>query len=152
MTRKVRIGRAVIGGGNPVLVQSMTNTKTANVKATVSQINRLTDAGCEIVRCGVPDMDSAKAIEQIRKKIKIPLVADIHYDYRLAVEAIKNGADKIRINPGNIGGAEKVTAIIEAAKQRNVAIRVGVNAGSLKPSQNSKFKSQNYNLKFKRRE
>lgn len=143
VTRIVRIGTVTIGGGCPVAVQSMTNTKTANVKATIAQIKRLEDAGCEIIRCGVPDADSAKAIKQIKKKIKIPLVADIHYDYRLAIEAIKNGADKVRINPGNIGGAEKVTAIIEAAKERDVAIRVGVNAGSLKPSQNSKLKSQN---------
>jgi (E)-4-hydroxy-3-methylbut-2-enyl-diphosphate synthase len=139
MTRKVSIGKAVIGGGNPVLVQSMTNTCTSNVKATVAQIKRLEDAGCEIIRCGLPDMDSAKALRQIKKKIKIPLVADIHYDYRLAIEAIKNGADKIRINPGNIGGAEKVTAIIEAAKERSCAIRIGVNSGSLKEVRISDF-------------
>ncbi len=139
-TRQVKIGKAIIGGGLPVLVQSMTNTKTANVKATVAQIKRLEAAGCGIIRCGVPDADSAKAIKQIKKKIKIPFVADIHYDYRLAIEAIKNGADKVRINPGNIGGAEKVTAIIEAAKERGVALRIGVNAGSLKTVPSSGFR------------
>lgn len=141
-TRQVRIGKVIIGGGNPILVQSMTNTKTANVKATVAQIKRLENAGCEIIRCGVPDMESAKAIKLIKKKIQIPLVADIHYDYRLAIESIKNGADKIRINPGNIGSAEKVTAVIEAAKERGCAIRIGVNAGSLKDAQSSKLKVQ----------
>jgi (E)-4-hydroxy-3-methylbut-2-enyl-diphosphate synthase len=144
-TRKVRIGKVTIGGGNPVLVQSMTNTKTANVKATVAQIKRLEDAGCEIIRCGVPDMDSAKALKQIKKKIKIPLVADIHYDYRLAIEAMKNGADKIRINPGNISGAEKITAIIEAAKERNCAIRIGVNSGSLKETRDSRLETLSNN-------
>lgn len=145
MTRKVRIGKVTIGGGSPVVVQSMTNTKTANVKATIAQIKRLEDAGCEIIRCGVPDMDSAKAIKLIKKKIKIPLVADIHYDYRLAIESIRNGADKIRINPGNIGGAEKVTAIIQAAKEYECAVRIGVNSGSLKDVQRpgSRVKSEN---------
>lgn len=142
MTRKVSIGKVTIGGGNPVAVQSMTNTKTVNVKATIAQIKRLEDAGCEIIRCGVPDMDSAKAIRLIKNKIKIPLVADIHYDYRLALEAIKSGADKIRINPGNIGSAEKVTAIIQAAKERGCAIRIGVNSGSLKEAQSSRLKVQ----------
>jgi len=145
MTRKVRIGRTVIGGGMPVLVQSMTNTRTSDVKATVAQIKRLEAAGCEIIRCGVPDMDSAKALKQIKKKMKIPLVADIHYDYRLAIEAMKSGADKIRINPGNIGGAEKITEIIEAAKERGCAVRIGVNSGSLKEvrSPESGVRSQN---------
>jgi (E)-4-hydroxy-3-methylbut-2-enyl-diphosphate synthase len=140
MTRQVRIGNTVIGGGMPVLVQSMTNTRTSDVKKTVAQIKRLEAAGCEIIRCGVPDTDSAKALKQIKKKIKIPLVADIHYDYRLAIEAMKSGADKIRINPGNIGGAEKVTAVIEAAKERGCAIRLGINAGSLKTVPGSEFR------------
>jgi (E)-4-hydroxy-3-methylbut-2-enyl-diphosphate synthase len=116
----------------------MTNTRTSDVRATVSQIKRLEDAGCEIIRCGIPDMDSARALRLIKKKIKIPLVADIHYDYRLALEAIKHGADKIRINPGNIGGAEKVTSVIEAAKERGCAIRIGVNSGSLKETQSAR--------------
>ncbi|HRU38399.1 MAG TPA: flavodoxin-dependent (E)-4-hydroxy-3-methylbut-2-enyl-diphosphate synthase [Candidatus Goldiibacteriota bacterium] len=144
-TRQVRIGRAVIGAGNPVLVQSMTNTRTSDVRGTVSQIKRLADAGCEIVRCGVPDMESAKALKAIKKKVKIPLVADIHYDYRLALEAIKSGADKIRINPGNIGSADKVSQVILAAKERGVAIRVGVNAGSLKKIENLKLKTESGN-------
>jgi (E)-4-hydroxy-3-methylbut-2-enyl-diphosphate synthase len=144
-TKKVRIGGIYIGGGNPIAVQSMTNTKTADIKATVAQIKRLEEAGCEIIRCGIPDMESAKAMKSIKKKIKIPLVADIHYDYRLAIEAMKSGVDKIRINPGNIGGAEKVRAVIEQARKSGCAVRIGVNSGSLKPSEslNLKFKSSN---------
>jgi (E)-4-hydroxy-3-methylbut-2-enyl-diphosphate synthase len=130
-TRQVKIGDSVIGGGMPVLVQSMTNTRTSDIKKTVAQIKRLEAAGCEIARVGVPDMDSAKAIKDIKKQVKIPLVADIHYDYRLAIESIKNGADKIRINPGNIGTREKVKAVIDAAKRAKIAIRIGVNSGSL---------------------
>ncbi len=145
MTNKVKIGKVTIGGGNPIAVQSMTNTKTANVKATVAQIQRLTSAGCEIVRCGIPDMESAQALKDIKKKIKIPLVADIHYDYRLAIESMKNGADKIRINPGNIGAAEKVQAVIEAAQKYKCAIRVGVNSGSLKAAENLKLKIESGN-------
>ena len=130
-TRKVRIGDAVIGGGNPILIQSMTNTKTEDVDATVAQILRLEKAGCEIVRCTVPSQEAARAISQIRRRIHIPLVADIHFDEKLAVAAIENGADKIRINPGNIGGPEKVRTVVKAAKERNIPIRVGVNSGSL---------------------
>ncbi|MEI7542894.1 MAG: flavodoxin-dependent (E)-4-hydroxy-3-methylbut-2-enyl-diphosphate synthase [bacterium] len=131
-TRSVKIGSIIIGGGAPVAVQSMCNTKTKDVKATIEQIKRLTDLGCEIIRCGVPDMESALALDKIKSKIKIPLVADIHYDYKLAIASFKSGADKIRINPGNIGSQEKVKAIIDAAKEHKAAIRIGVNAGSLK--------------------
>lgn len=130
-TRKVSIGNVTIGGGSPVAVQSMCNTQTKDVRATVEQIKRLTGLGCEIIRCGVPDLASARALEKIKSRIKIPLVADIHYDYRLAVESFKSGADKIRINPGNIGSKEKVRAVIDAAKAHKAAIRIGVNAGSL---------------------
>ena len=130
-TRKVQIGNVTIGGGSPVRIQSMCNTKTQDVKATVAQIERLTAAGCEIIRCAVPDLEAAKALSEIRKQIRIPLVADIHFDYRLAIAAMENGADKIRINPGNIGGADKVRAVVEEAKARNIPIRVGVNSGSL---------------------
>lgn len=130
-TKKIRIGDRVIGGGSPILIQSMTNTKTEDIEATVKQILSLEKAGCEIVRCTVPTPEAAKALSQIRKQIHIPLVADIHFDYRMAIAAIENGADKIRINPGNIGGTEKVKAVVEAAKERNIPIRVGVNSGSL---------------------
>ncbi len=131
ITRQVRVGDVLIGGGAPVSIQSMTNTDTRDVKATVEQIARLADAGCEIVRCAVPDMEAATAIGSIKKVIKIPLVADIHFDYRLALRAIEEGVDKVRLNPGNIGGPEKIRAVLEAAKERNVPIRVGVNSGSL---------------------
>ncbi|MCE5300598.1 MAG: flavodoxin-dependent (E)-4-hydroxy-3-methylbut-2-enyl-diphosphate synthase [Spirochaetia bacterium] len=137
-TRKVRIGSMEIGGGNPVAVQSMCSTKTKDVKKTVAQIRRLQEAGCEIIRCGIPDMESAAALSKIKKDIKIPLVADIHYDYKLALAAIEHGADKIRINPGNIGSVEKLEAVIKAAKKAGIAIRVGVNSGSLK--ENAAFK------------
>lgn len=130
-TKVVHIGDRVIGGGNPILIQSMTNTKTDDVSATVAQIRRLADAGCDIVRCTVPDMAAARAIAQIRREISIPLVADIHFDYKMAVAAIENGADKIRINPGNIGSRDKVAEVVKAAKERNIPIRVGVNSGSL---------------------
>lgn len=130
-TRIVKIGDRVIGGGNPILVQSMTNTRTEDVEATVSQIRRLEDAGCEIIRCTVPTLEAAKAIKEIKKQISIPLVADIHFDYKMAIAAMENGADKIRINPGNIGGKEKVEAVVKVAKERNIPIRVGVNSGSL---------------------
>ncbi len=130
-TKVVHIGDRVIGGGNPILIQSMTNTKTDDVAATVAQIRRLADAGCDIVRCTVPDMAAARAIAQIRREISIPLVADIHFDYKMAVAAIENGADKIRINPGNIGSRDKVAEVVKAAKERNIPIRVGVNSGSL---------------------
>ena len=130
-TKIIKIGDRVIGGGNPVLIQSMTNTRTYDVKATVEQIKRLTDAGCDIVRCTVPDEASAKAIREIKKEISIPLVADIHFDYRMAILAMENGADKIRINPGNIGSHDRIKAVVDCAKERNIPIRVGVNSGSL---------------------
>ncbi len=130
-TKVVNIGGVNIGRGNPVAVQSMTNTKTEDVKATVSQILSLEKAGCDIIRCAVPSMEAAGALKEIKKGIHIPLVADIHFDYRLALAAIENGADKIRINPGNIGTKDKVKAVVMAAKERNIPIRVGVNSGSL---------------------
>ena len=130
-TKTVQIGNKVIGGGNPIMIQSMTNTKTEDVAATVKQILRLQEAGCDIIRSTVPNMEAAKAIAQIKKEIAIPLVADIHFDYKMAIAAIENGADKIRINPGNIGSKEKVAEVVKAAKERNVPIRVGVNSGSL---------------------
>ncbi len=130
-TKVIKIGDRVIGGGNPVLIQSMTNTKTGDVKATVSQIKRLEAAGCEIVRSTVPDEESARAISAIKKEINIPIVADIHFDYKMAIAAIENGADKIRINPGNIGSGERLGEVVRAAKERNIPIRVGVNSGSL---------------------
>lgn len=130
-TRKVQIGNRVIGGGNPVLIQSMTNTKTEDVAATVAQINQLSAAGCDIIRCAVPTMEAAAALPAIKKEITVPLVADIHFDYKLAIAAIENGADKIRINPGNIGSSERLRAVVDAAKEKNIPIRVGVNSGSL---------------------
>lgn len=130
-TKVIQIGNKVIGGGNPILIQSMTNTKTEDVEATVAQIKELEAAGCDIIRCAVPTMEAALALKEIKKQITIPLVADIHFDYRLALAAIENGADKIRINPGNIGSEERVRAVVEAAKERNIPIRVGVNSGSL---------------------
>lgn len=130
-TKIIQIGNVAIGGGNPIRIQSMTNTPTEDVKATVEQIHKLEAAGCEIIRCTVPTSDAAKAIREIKKEIAIPLVADIHFDYRMAIEAIENGADKIRINPGNIGGEEKLKEVVKAAKEKNIPIRVGVNSGSL---------------------
>ena len=130
-TRVVKIGDRVIGGGNPVLIQSMTNTKTEDVKSTVAQIKELERAGCDIIRCAVPTMKAAIALKDIKREINIPLVADIHFDYRLAIAAMENGADKIRINPGNIGSAEKLRAVIDVAKKYSLPIRVGVNSGSL---------------------
>ncbi|GHU43560.1 4-hydroxy-3-methylbut-2-en-1-yl diphosphate synthase (flavodoxin) [Clostridia bacterium] len=130
-TRKIQIGNRVIGGGNPVLIQSMTNTKTQDVAATTAQIKRLEKTGCDIIRCAVPDMEAALALKEIKKGIAIPLVADIHFDYRLAIAAMENGADKIRINPGNIGSKERIKPVVEVAKERNIPIRVGVNSGSL---------------------
>ena len=130
-TKVISIGDRVIGGGNPVLIQSMTNTRTEDVAATVAQIRRLEEAGCEIIRCTVPTMEAAKALGEIKKQIHIPLVADIHFDYRRAIAAMENGADKIRINPGNIGARERVEAVVKTAKDRNIPIRIGVNSGSL---------------------
>lgn len=131
MTKTVKIGSKVIGGGNPILIQSMTNTKTEDVAATVAQIQKLAAAGCDIIRCAVPTMEAAAALTEIKKESPIPVVADIHFDYRLAIAAIEHGADKIRINPGNIGSTERVRAVVDAAKERNIPIRVGVNSGSL---------------------
>lgn len=130
-TKVIKIGNQVIGGGNPVLIQSMTNTKTENVEATIEQILRLEKAGCEIIRSTVPTPEAAKALGEIKKAIHIPIVADIHFDYKMAIAAIENGADKIRINPGNIGSTDRVKAVVEAAKAYQVPIRVGVNSGSL---------------------
>ena len=139
MTKTVKIGNRIIGGGNPILIQSMTNTKTENVEATAAQINQLTAAGCDIIRCAVPTMDAAKALKEIKKQVQIPVVADIHFDYRLAIAAMENGADKIRINPGNIGSAERVKAVVDVAKERNIPIRVGVNSGSLEKNLVEKY-------------
>ncbi|MBQ1491166.1 MAG: flavodoxin-dependent (E)-4-hydroxy-3-methylbut-2-enyl-diphosphate synthase [Blautia sp.] len=130
-TRVVKIGDRVIGGGNPILIQSMTNTKTQDVNATVAQILELEAAGCEIIRCAVPDIEAAIALRAIKERIHIPLVADIHFDYRLAISAMENGADKVRINPGNIGARERIQAVVDCARERNIPIRVGVNSGSL---------------------
>lgn len=130
-TKIIHIGDRVIGGGNPILVQSMTNTKTEDVAATVAQIQALTAAGCDIIRCAIPTMEAAEALTEIKKQITIPLVADIHFDYKLALAAMAHGADKIRINPGNIGSRERVKAVVDEAKARQIPIRVGVNSGSL---------------------
>ena len=130
-TKVVKIGNLHMGGTHPIVIQSMTNTKTSDVSATVAQILALEAAGCEMVRVAVPDMASAKAISEIKKNIHIPLVADIHFDYRLAIASIENGADKIRLNPGNIGSEERVKAVVDAAKAHSVPIRIGVNGGSL---------------------
>lgn len=138
-TKVVKIGNKVIGGGNPIMIQSMTNTKTDDVASTVGQILKLQDAGCDIIRCTVPNMEAAKAIKAIKKEISIPLVADIHFDYKMAIAAIENGADKIRINPGNIGSREKVSEVVKAAKERNIPIRVGVNSGSLEKNLVEKY-------------
>ena len=138
-TRLVQIGDKKIGAGNPILIQSMCNTKTEDVDATVEQILRLEDAGCDIIRVAVPNTEAASAIAQIKKQIHIPLVADIHFDYRLALEAIKAGCDKIRINPGNIGSTERIKAVVDACRERNLPIRVGVNSGSLEKNLIEKY-------------
>ena len=138
-TREVLIGDRKIGGGNPILIQSMTNTRTEDVQATVEQIHKLEKAGCEIIRCTVHTLEAARAIGEIKKQISIPLVADIHFDYKMAIAAMENGADKIRINPGNIGGEEKVAAVVAVAKERNIPIRVGVNSGSLEKELVNKY-------------
>ena len=130
-SRTIAIGQVTIGGENPVAVQSMTNTKTENIPATVDQIHRLTDRGCEIIRCAVPTLEAAQALKEIRKQIAIPLVADIHFDYRLALAALESGVDALRLNPGNIGGRDRVEKVVEAARQRQVPIRIGGKAGSL---------------------
>lgn len=139
LTKEVHIGNRVIGGANPILIQSMTNTKTEDVAATVAQIQKLTKAGCDIIRCAVPTMEAAKALAEIKKQIDIPVVADIHFDYKLAIAAMENGADKIRINPGNIGSVDRVKAVVDVAKERNIPIRVGVNSGSLEKNLVEKY-------------
>ena len=139
LTKVVQIGNVKIGGGNPIAIQSMTNTKTEDVDATVAQIHALEKAGCEIIRCAVPTIEAAEALGKIKKQIHIPLVADIHFDYRLAIAAIENGADKIRINPGNIGDASRVQAVVDKAKEHGIPIRVGVNSGSLEKNLVEKY-------------
>ena len=131
VSKEIKIGNVWIGGSHPIAIQSMTNTKTEDVEATVKQILALEAAGCEIIRCAAPTMEAAKAFSEIKKQIHIPLVADIHFDYRLAIAAMENGADKVRINPGNIGSTEKIKAVVEVARERNIPLRVGVNSGSL---------------------
>ena len=138
-THEVKIGNVLIGGNNPIAIQSMTNTRTENVDATVAQILALEEAGCEIVRCTVPTPEAAEAIREIKKRIHIPVVADIHFDYKMAIAAMENGADKIRINPGNIGSIDRVKAVVDVAKERNIPIRVGVNSGSLEKEILSKY-------------
>ncbi|MBR3806930.1 MAG: flavodoxin-dependent (E)-4-hydroxy-3-methylbut-2-enyl-diphosphate synthase [Lachnospiraceae bacterium] len=138
-TKVIHIGNQVIGGGNPILIQSMTNTRTEDVRKTVEQIQALEKAGCEIVRCTVPTLEAAKAIAQIKKEVSIPIVGDIHFDYKMAIAAMENGVDKIRINPGNIGGRDNVKAVIDVAKERNIPIRVGVNSGSLEKNLVEKY-------------
>lgn len=138
-TRKVRIGNRIIGGGNPILIQSMCNTKTESVEDTVAQIHALEQAGCEIIRVAVPTREAAEALSRIKKEIHIPLVADIHFDYRLAIAAMENGADKIRINPGNIGSKERIKAVVDCARERQIPIRVGVNSGSMEKSLLEKY-------------
>lgn len=130
-TKTINIGGVLIGGNNPIVIQSMTNTDTRNIKKTVEQIKELEEAGCEIVRVAVPDIEAANAIKEIKKQIRIPLAADIHFDYRLALLSIENGVDKLRINPGNIGSLERTKVVVEKAKERQIPIRIGVNAGSL---------------------
>ena len=138
-TKEIQIGNVKIGGGNPIAIQSMTNTKTEDVAATVAQIQRLENAGCEIIRCAVPTMEAAQALKEIKKQIHIPLVADIHFDYRLAIASVENGADKIRINPGNIGSTERIRAVVDCCRERNIPIRVGVNSGSLEKNLVEKY-------------
>ena len=138
-TKVIQIGHKKIGGGNPILIQSMTNTKTEDVDATVAQIKELEKVGCEIIRCAVPTMEAAEALKEIKKQINIPLVADIHFDYKLAIKAIESGADKIRINPGNIGSIDRIKAVVDKAKEYNIPIRVGVNSGSLEKNLVEKY-------------
>ncbi|AVQ39347.1 4-hydroxy-3-methylbut-2-en-1-yl diphosphate synthase [Clostridium botulinum] len=131
-TRKVKVGSIYVGGDSPIYIQSMTNTDTRDVKSTLNQINKLDKIGCDIIRCAVPDMEASEALKIITKESKIPVVADIHFDYKLALESIKNGVDALRINPGNIGSMERVKMVAEAAKEKSIPIRIGVNSGSLK--------------------
>ena len=138
--KEVQVGNVLIGGNNPIVIQSMTTTKTQDAKATINQILELEEAGCEIVRVAVQDMDAAKVIKEIKKEIHIPLVADIHFDYRLAIESIDNGIDKIRINPGNIGAKWKVKEIVDRISDKNIPIRIGVNSGSIEDYLIDKYK------------
>lgn len=138
-TRPVKIGNLTIGNGNLVRVQSMTQSFTTDIKKTVSEVNEMVTAGCEIVRITIPDMDSAKALKEIKKQVTVPIVADIHFQYLLAIEAAKNGADKIRINPGNIGGEEKVKEVVKICKEKDLPIRIGVNMGSLERDLYAKY-------------
>ncbi|HDK7169421.1 TPA: flavodoxin-dependent (E)-4-hydroxy-3-methylbut-2-enyl-diphosphate synthase [Clostridium botulinum] len=131
-TRKVKVGSIYVGGNSPISIQSMTNTDTRDVKSTLNQINKLDKIGCDIIRCAVPDMEASEALKIITKESRIPVVADIHFDYKLALESIKNGVDALRINPGNIGSMERVKMVAEAAKEKSIPIRIGVNSGSLK--------------------
>ncbi|MEE9193392.1 MAG: flavodoxin-dependent (E)-4-hydroxy-3-methylbut-2-enyl-diphosphate synthase, partial [Thermodesulfobacteriota bacterium] len=130
-SRQIKVGNVKVGGGAPVSVQSMTITDTRDIEATVNEIKRLEEAGCDIVRVAVPDMEAAKALGSIRKSIRIPLVSDIHFDYKLALEAVKQGVDGMRLNPGNIGAKYRIRAVVDAVKERNIPIRIGVNSGSL---------------------
>ena len=139
LTKEVSIGNVKIGGKNPIAIQSMTNTKTEDVTATVAQILELEKAGCDIIRCAVPTMEAAKALKDIKEEIHIPLVADIHFDYRLAMASVENGADKIRINPGNIGSSERIQAVVDCCREKNIPIRVGVNSGSLEKDLVAKY-------------
>jgi len=139
MTKQINVGGVLIGGGAPVSIQSMTNTRTSDVEATLSQIRALAAAGCEIVRVAVPDMDSARAVAKIKEHSPLPVVVDIHFDYKLALEAIAAGADKVRINPGNIGGEERVKAVADACRRRGIPIRIGVNGGSLEKELLAKY-------------
>ena len=142
-TREINIGGVKIGGDNPIAIQSMCNTDTRDVKATVDQIKRLEKAGCEIIRVAVPDMEAAECIRDIKKSIDIPLVADIHFDYRLALRCMENGIDKIRINPGNIGSADRVKQVADMAKRNGIPIRIGVNSGSLEKNLVEKIRRSN---------
>lgn len=141
LKRSVNVGGVIIGGNAPVSIQSMTNTDTRDTESTIRQILRLEEAGCEIIRCAVPDMEAAEAFKKIKQSIHIPLVADIHFDYRLAIECMKNGADKIRINPGNIGSRDRVRQVVDMAKEKGIPIRIGVNGGSLEKDILEKYKS-----------
>lgn len=138
-TKEIKIGNRVIGGGNPILIQSMCNTKTEDAEATVKQILRLEEAGCDIIRVAIPSPEAAMAVNEIKKRIHIPLVGDIHFDYKLAIMAIESGADKIRINPGNIGSKEKLVEVVNRAKEYGIPIRVGVNSGSLEKNLVKKY-------------
>ena len=138
-TKQIKVGNVLIGGNNKVIIQSMTNTKTKNVSDTVNQINKLKSLGCEIVRLAVLDIEDAKAIKEIKSKVNIPLVADIHYDYKLALESINSGIDKIRINPGNIGKRENIEKVVNACKEKKIPIRIGINGGSLEKDIKEKY-------------